>query len=585
MIEYVVRIDDPRLHTVRIEARIPTGGAPQVEFAIPAWTPGSYLLREFARYLSEPTAAVGGEERAAKKVAKGTWRVEASGAEYIEVCYEIYGHELTVRTPHVDGSHAYFLGSNAFVYRVGDLGLPSSVRVHAPDGWETFCPLATDDAGRFVAPDFDVLADAPFEIGPHRSHAFDAAGVPHRFVFWGDDAVTIDMARLERDVRALVEHNAAHFGGELPYENYDFVFHITANARGGLEHLNSTVLATPWRYFDSDEGYAEMLGLISHEHFHTWNVKRIRPRALGPFDYQNENHTTALWVVEGFTSYFDSLGCLRSGVVEPSTWLTWLAKDLRRLFSTPGRKNQSLAQSSWDAWIRLYRPDDNTPNRTVSYYLKGALVSLGLDLTIRERTSGKRSLDDVMRTLWADFLETGEGYDDDGMAEVIRRATGVDVRAELDAWVFSTDEPDFGALLEAHGLDIEREGPDEPWLGVDTEEVAGGLAIKHVRADGPAHGSELAPGDILIAVDGRRLSGGALPAIVRRLKAGEPATIHAFRRDRLFETQVTPAPAPRNEVKLTPVANPSKAQRALFQAWTGQALPSPETLGKTGSES
>lgn len=562
-----MRIADPRLHTLEVEARVPCEGS-ELRFAIPAWTPGSYLLREFARYLGEPRATVRGREAAATKIAKGTWSVPCEGADHVVVTYSVYGHELTVRTPHIDGSHAYFLGSNALIYVPGRLDSPARVRVEAPAGWTVFCPLATDGEGWFGAPDYDVLADAPFEVGPHRSHTVEVLGVPHRLVFWGDDAVDLDLTRLERDIAAIVEANAQLFGGRLPYDNYDFVFHITASARGGLEHLNSTVLATPWRYFDTDEGYAELLGLISHEHFHTWNVKRIRPRALGPFDYQSENHTTALWVAEGFTSYFDALMCLRSGVIDAKRYFTWLARDIKRLHSVPGRHRQSLAQSSWDAWIRLYRPDEDTPNRTVSYYLKGSLVSLALDLSLRQRSGGKRSLDEVIGALWDDFCVDGAGFDELGIPDVIERATGIDLADEVQRWVFDTDEPDLAALLESHGMALEANGKDEAWLGIDTEGESGAIVVKHVLAGGPAEGSDIAPGDTLLAVDGRRVDRSSLGAVTARLRAGREVVVHGFRRDRLYQTRLVPAPAPKLDYEVLPLAAPSATQKSLYEAWT-----------------
>lgn len=569
MIDYAVRIDRPESHTIDVEVRVSNPGD-VLEFSIPAWTPGSYLLREFARYLGEPKVLIDGREVLCTKTAKGTWRAATSSADSATIRYDVYGLELTVRTPHIDDTHAYFVGTNAFVYVHGRESDTHRVRVAPPNDWKVFCALDEED-GAFVAPDYDVLADAPFEVGPHRHTTVDILGVPHRFVFWGDDAVAVDEKRLLADTARLIETNAAMFGGTLPYERYDLVFHITESARGGLEHLNSTVLATPWRYFETDEGYAEMLGLICHEHFHVWNIKRIRPQVLGPFDYQNENYTTALWIAEGFTSYFDNLGCLRAGVIDADKYLAWMGKDLSRLLAIPGRFGQTLAQASWDAWIRLYRPDENTPNRTVSYYLKGALVSLALDMTIRSQTAGERCLDDVMRQLWDGFLEDGAGYDEHAMAETIQAATGVDVDALLSEWVHGTSDPDFRALLATHGVEVEREGSDGGWLGVVWDSDPAGAAIRTVRTDGPVHGTSLAAGDVVVAIDGRQVRFADVSKIGARLKPGTEVTVHAFRRGRLFATTVTPSVPPRETVKLSRVAAPSDEQRALWERWTGSA--------------
>ena len=570
MIAYHVRVAAPDTHQAEVQVRFESRSE-SFRFSIPAWTPGSYLLREFARYLGEPTASVGGRDVACTKVAKGTWEVVGSGAVVID--YSVFGHELTVRTPHIDGSHAYFLGSNALVYVHGREAEPHSTRLSMPGGWEVFCALPEAE-GAFHATDYDVMADTPFEAGPdHLVHEFTALGVPHRFVFWGADAVRLDLPKLEADTRALIETNAATFDGALPYENYDFVFHISSTARGGLEHLNSTVLATPWRYFDTDKGYREMLELISHEHFHVWNVKRIRPAALGPFDYQNENHTTALWVVEGFTSYFDALNCLRGEVVDSAYYLQRLGEDLTRFRNTPGRHGQTVAQASWDAWIRLYRPDENTPNRTVSYYLKGAMVSLALDLEIRNRTAGASSLRDVMNLLWSDFLETGAGYEDDSIPKAIRRATGVDADQLVATLVHTTEDPDFASLLETHGVELATEGAETAWLGLDLDPRTDGVRVKHVRADSPAHGKGVYPNDLIVAIDGRRLNATSLPAARKRLRADETVELHLFRRDRLLSTSLTPTTSPKFKVKLQPVAEPSEAQRARWNEWTDATWP------------
>ncbi|MFT6398400.1 MAG: putative metalloprotease with PDZ domain [Bradymonadia bacterium] len=565
MIAYHVEVSAPDTHCATVTVTVPNVKTGAV-FSIPAWTPGSYLLREFARYLDEPTAAIDGRDVACAKTAKGTWEVAGSGT--LTIRYSFYGHELTVRTPHIDQSHAYFLGTNALVYVHGMEADEHQVSLTMPDGWDVFCALPNRD-GAWIAEDYDVLGDTPFECGPdHVVHEFEALGVPHRFIFWGADAVTLDLPKLEADTRALIETNAKTFDGSLPYKNYDFVFHIAAGLRGGLEHLNSTVLATPWKYFDTEKGYKEMLELISHEHFHVWNVKRIRPAALGPFDYQNENYTTGLWVVEGFTSYFDALNCVRAGVVDGAHYIGRLGEDLTKFAKLPGRKKQTVAQASWDAWIRLYRPDENSPNRTVSYYLKGALVSLALDLEIRNQTEGKHELRDVMALLWRDFLDTGAGYADDSIPQAIRRATGVNAAELVANLVHTTQDPDFDSLLESHGLELNREGPEDPWLGIALSATQDGARVSHVRADGPQFGGGVYPGDILVAIDGRRVTVESMPAIASRLKPNKAVTAHLFRRDQLTVVDVTPAVAPKSAITLRPIEDATAEQRKRWSAWT-----------------
>lgn len=571
MIAYEVSVLHPATHTLHVSVTLDVP-EDEVTFSIPAWTPGSYLVREFSRYLGEPRCSVDDTPRQPLKTAKGTWSVDTSDARTLRIDYDVRGHELTVRTPHIDDSHAYFLGSNALVFIHGRMHEDARVAVRAPESWNTFCPLEQRE-GAFHAPNYDVLADAPFEIGPHRVEQLDIAGVPHRLIFWGDNDVDVQFERLAADIRAIVEQNLRVFGGPLPYSNYDFVFHITDTARGGLEHLNSTVLATPWSMFESDEGYGDLLGLISHEHFHTWNVKRIRPAELGPFDYLRENYTTGLWVAEGLTSYYDAFNAVRAGVLTRDKWLGDLARDLGRYRSTPGRFRQSLAQSSRDAWIRLYRPDEDTPNRTVSYYLKGSLVALSLDLLIRNRTDGKRSLDNVMRALWADFLESGAGFDDDRVIPRIAEAAGADVESALRAWVHEPVDPPIEDLLATHGVSVTPEPNGSATLGLEFTDADGALRVKTVFADGPAHGAGVSPGDLVFAIDGRHAIEAHRASIERRLVEGSPVDLHGIRRGRHFSCTLVPSPAPATKLSIALNPDAGTVERARWEAWTGLAFP------------
>ena len=571
MIEYHVHIEHPDRHrmTVSVHRDAPAG---PTRFHLPAWTPGSYLIREFSRYLSEPSASLeDGTVLPVTKTAKGSWEVDLPHAARLTFRYEVTGHELTVRTTHIDGTHAFFTGTNALVRVEGAEASSHRLAVTAPEGWQVHSSLpSAGAAGVSEAASYDVLADGFIEAGPMAAHAFEILGVPHRCVFWGADMLEIDHERLQEDIRSIVETNARLFGGTLPYDEYLFVFHITASDRGGLEHLTGTVLATPWSFFETDDGYRSMLGLIAHEHFHVWNVKRIRPAALGPFDYQNENYTTGLWVAEGFTSYFDSLVCLRAKVWSSEHYVADLQRSLERYVRTPGRFAQSVAQSSFDAWIRLYRPDEETPNRTVSYYLKGAMVALALDLTIRDETDGEFDLATVMRGLWRQFEQDGAGFDDREMAARIQAQCSVDVTERLHAWVFATEDPDFAPLFASHGLRFALQKHDAPYLGVETKRVNGKRVVKHVLDDGPNAGGTLYAGDTLVAVDHREVTGANWDAHAKRWTTDRPRTVHVLRRGRLLETSVHARADVLRDVLLEPVAEPdARAARLREKWWTG----------------
>jgi predicted metalloprotease with PDZ domain len=346
-----------------------------------------------------------------------------------------------------------------------------------------------------------------------------------------------------------------------------FVFHIASDLRGGLEHLDSTVLATPWRFFETDAGWLELLGLISHEHFHVWNVKRIRPSVLGPFDYQSENYTRSLWISEGATSYFDNLNCLRAGVMTRQQWLDALATDLTRYLDTPGRHAQSVAESSFDAWIRLYRPDENTSNRTVSYYLKGAIISLCLDLTIRARTAGGSSFDALLQQYWRQFLADGRGFDEDRVAEDIRTATGVDVGSELQHWVESPNDPPIAELLASHGIRLVSKPTADSALGFAFSSAPDGWRVSSVAAGGPAAGRALYPGDTIVAIDGRRATADGTRDWLLSRPAGTGYEAHLFRRDRLIAVCLQLGETIARTISLEVVPAAAPAVKSLLDAW------------------
>lgn len=506
--------------------------------SIPTWIPGSYLIREFSRYLSELEliAPTNDGSSTIQQLDKARWRIDAAESGEYSVIYSVFAHELTVRTPHVDDTHAFFNGANALL-RIED-ATSFHISFNLPAGWETFVPLPTDDDGQYFTESYDRLADTAFECGPHDVVAFDVDGVPHRLVFWGDENVAIDKESLKTDVAKIVEFHHEQFGS-LPYDRYDFLFHITPKARGGLEHLYSTTLATPWNYFEDPGKYPDLLTLIAHEHFHAWNGKRVRPAELGPFDYQNENYTRGLWVVEGFTSYFDEYNTYRTGLIDQEAYLERLARSLDRLEQIPGRNVQSIADASYDAWIRLYRPDEDTANRTVSYYLKGSIVSLLMDLTIRKRTQGRHCLDDVMKHLYKQFVKDGRGYDESQMAAVIETATGIDLSNEFRNWVYGTEELPINGTLSQFGLEREREAEDFDFkIGVRATHTDNGLEVETVLSNGPNVSTNLQPGDRIVAINGRQVKSDNFGMLLKTAASSGSVNAHLFRLGRLREVQL-----------------------------------------------
>lgn len=594
-IHYTIAMPQLHTHLYHVTLTVRNVAGATLDVALPVWTPGSYLVREYARHVQEFSAS--GESAQPlewHKVDKATWRVAAGDTDVVHVRYKVYASELTVRTSHLDGTHGYFNPATVCMYVVGRTGEPCAVHVDAPEGWRVTTGLPELDEGRmtsderlrsasvvgrpssFVAQDYDELVDSPFECGTHRLLAFDVDGVPHAIALWGRG--NEDEAQLVDDTRRIVETARAMFGG-LPYRRYVFIVHL-ANGRGGLEHRNSvSMLVNRWT-FQPRAAYERYLALTAHEFFHVWNVKRIRPDTLGPFDYSRENYTRQLWTMEGITSYYTELLLLRAGLIDAGRYLELLADKIVKLQSQPGRHIQSLEQSSFDAWIKHYRPDENSANTAISYYLKGELVALLLDLEIRQRTGGARSLDDVMRVLYRRFEQDGRGFPEaGGFQAAVEAVAAPNQPGAFDAffrrYVAGTDELDYDRALGAAGLRLkwshERASDHPPaWLGVQCRTESGRLKVASVRADGPAAAAGIYAGDELLALDGFRIDEEHLQARLDERRAGDTVTLSLFRRDELLHVPVPLAEAPMDQLEIVPVAQPTAEQTRLLHAWLGQ---------------
>lgn len=580
-IRFKVAIDEPHSHMVRIEMTVRgLDQTPHVDLCLPVWTPGSYLVREYAQFARVVRAVdQDGGRRDVQKLDKARWRVDAGTARELVVHYEVYAHTLNVRYSHVEGDHAFLHGPSLFLYPEGRLGDESEVHLELPSDWAVYTGLRRPEtnAGFYVAADFDELFDSPILAGANLDVIeFEACGTPHRFVIWGRG--NYPRQRLGDDARRIVEASAGIFGGTVPYDDFAFLTLATESDYGGLEHRNSTALMYPRAEFSDraaaprddggpDDKYAEFLGLVSHEHFHVWNVKRIHPERLGPFDYQRENYTRDLWTVEGITSYYTYVSLLRAGLLDPKRFLDTFAKQIKALHGVPGRKVCSLRDASFDTWIKLYRPHPHNRNANVSYYLKGALASLVLDVAIRVDTAGEKSLDDVMRYLWTHYAGA-VGYPEGGFEGVIRDAVGVDTAEFFDVFIRGTDDPDWNDWLENIGLQLvtEVEPATPPFFGFDES----GGKITSVMAQSPAERGGLQPDDELVAIDGLRAKDVA--ARLRDTTAEQPVPFHVFRRGELVELTLTPQPPQPSKWSLRLREDATDTARRLLEQWLGGPL-------------
>jgi predicted metalloprotease with PDZ domain len=577
---YRLSLPEPHTHLFHVEATVERPGG-DVELVLPVWTPGSYLVREFARHLEGVSAEDGeGRRLPVERLDKHRFLVRAGGAARAVVSYRVYANELTVRTCHLDGTHGFLNGAAVFPFARGRERERHVLEILPPVGWRVATAL---DGGPtiFTARDYDELADSPVEIGTHRSVTFEALGKPHEIALWGRG--NVDEARLAEDARKVVETLGALMGG-LPYDRYLFVVHLTDKRRGGLEHARSTVLNVARTGFFPREAYVETLGLLAHEFFHVWNVKRLRPAAFVPFDYEREQYTRLLWWFEGATSYYEQVALARAGFLEPKAWLKALGKALTSLERTPGARKMSVEEASFLAWVKHYRPDENSPNSAVSYYLKGELVVLALDLALRK---AGRSADDVLRALMERFERSG--VPEGGVEDVVADLAGPEAaRRFFDRFVRGTDplELDLDAVgvslrrRPAQGLDdkggapgkVDEERPAPGWLGA---ELAPGpkLVVSTVREGSPAHRAGLYAEDELVAEDGFRLDRNALWDRICERGPGGMLKLTVFRRDELVNVTVVLGTPPEDTVWLEVDPQATPEQRARFEAWCGSPFP------------
>ena len=589
---YRIAPSDPHAHLFTVAMTIAHPDPEGQRLALPAWIPGSYMIREFARHVVALSARDARGVLRADKLDKHTWRIGRTPGP-LTVEYTVYAWDLSVRAAHLDAGHAFLNPTSVCLRVVGQESRPCTVVLEPPPadvarGWRVATTLPEAGArrggfGRYRAADYDALADHPIEMGTFALARFDAAGASHEIAVTG--RTDVDLDRLVRDLAPVCAAQAALFEPRTrraPFERYLFLATAVGDGYGGLEHRDSTALLCarndlPWRGMGAaGDGYRTFLGLASHEYFHAWHVKRIKPAAFVPYDFDREAYTRLLWVFEGFTSYYDDLMLVRAGAITRADYLKALARTMSLVERAPGRSVQSVADSSFDAWIKYYRQDENSPNAGVSYYAKGALVALAIDLAVRAKTGGRASLDDALRLMWRrhgrDALAPGgaPGLPEDGVAELLREATGVALGPSLARWVDGTEPLPLARLLAPFGVSLAWSAPEpSPALGVRLAPRAGELAIGTAYTGGAAQRAGLSSGDVLVAVDGLRVDEKALKALLARRRAGEVVAVHAFRRDELMRVEVTLDAPSRTEAALA--AGPD--DNALRRAWLGERAP------------
>lgn len=581
-IRYHVSAPNPATHLFHVSMEIdrPEDG---IELHLPVWTPGSYMVREFARHIQDfRVSDEKGAPRGWRKTSKDAWAVDCYSARMLRAEFDVYANDLTVRTSHLDSTHLFINAANLLPYVASRTGQPAGLRVDVPRGWNlaTGLPLPKENDA-LAAADYDELVDSPVHAGPEPILRFEVNGVAHEIATWGGG--NLDPDRLTADLTHVVAAQAALFGS-LPYQRYVFMLMATDEGRGGLEHRNSCALIVPRFDFRPETSYERVLRLCSHEFFHTWNVKRIHPTVLGPFDYRHENYTRLLWAMEGITDYYALMMLRHAGIISNGRLLEVFGEWMSDLAETPGRHLQSLEEASFDAWIKYYRPDEHSANSGVSYYLKGALASLTLDMEIRRQTAGQHSLNDLMRLLWLRFGETGLGVPEDAYQGLVEEITGGDWSAFFDRAIHSRGDLDY-ETLSAAGIEVEWHADasaPEAWLGVKLRTENGRARVSSAVSDGPAWAAGLTAGDELLALDGYRVTESNLNDRLRDFAPGATVRLTLFRRDELLEVPVTLAQRPATRATLKRSEESTAQQSAVFEDWSREGKPAEASACRRG---
>lgn len=541
------------------------------ELFLPVWTPGSYLVREHARHLRGFSAVDLDGDRPIpwRKTTKNRFRLEPrAGCQRVRVTYDVYCHELTVRTADLTSEHAFWNGACVYLWPVGATELLARMEVLLPRGWRFVTQLAHWQTGATVRIDpasLDALVDSPCLAGDLEILRFEAANTPHTWVLDGLAGVPIPES-LVPDTQRIVEEAGALFGGELPYDHYHFLGLFTDAGRGGLEHDKSAALLAPRTTFKPRKNYENYLGLVAHELMHAWNGRRMRPAGLARYDYEGENYTSLLWVVEGMTSYYDDHLCLRARILTSERYLALVADNIATMQRTPGRLLHPLSAASFDAWIKFYRPDENSRNSSQSYYTSGALAAMCFDLKIRDLTNGRRSLDDAIADLYRRTASRSDGYREDDVLECLNRAAGTDLSALKRDLIDGPFDPPLSEFFAPLGLRLALGNSEAPHLGLQFRDEE--LRVSSVLSDGPAMLAGVAPGDEVLAVGRLRVTHANWSDVIQNVAAPEKALpLLVARRGKLEELVLHPTTTSRESVRIEPIPGASRARKRLREGW------------------
>jgi predicted metalloprotease with PDZ domain len=566
---FTLSMERPNTHYYHVVFRCDGLAGPTQDFKMPAWTPGYYRIMDYARNVVDFQASdAAGQPLEWRKTAKNTWRVESGKAPSIVVSYDVYAFTPSVAESYLDDTRGYITPASLFLHVAGHLRQPVTVALRPYGGWSSVATGLDPIAGRpnaFQAADFDVLYDSPILFGNQERLSFEVQGVPHAIS--AENMGAADRKRVVADLKRMVE-GAVRIVGDIPYRHYTFLLMGAGN--GGIEHSNSAAIMFQGSSLETPAGYTRWLSYVAHEFFHLYNVKRIRPVALGPFDYDRENYTNMLWVSEGFTVYYQDLILRRAGLLKRDDYLERVRTNVARFENSPGHRHQSATESSFDTWIKYFARNENISNTTISYYDKGAALGLLLDLKIRNETGNRKSLDDVMRGLYERYYkELRRGFTDEEFRKECEKAAGGSLAEIFDVYASTVKDIDYPKYFAYAGLKIDVTPRDVPgaWFGAATQFQDGALVITAVELDSPAQNAGLSAQDRILGIDGTRVTAKSLADDLKLRRAGDRIRVLYSRHDAIREVDATLGTKTERSFSIQPLANPSPLQVAILKDW------------------
>lgn len=534
-ISYEVSMPEPHTHYYNVKMSITDYEKDHFDVQMPVWSPGSYLIREYAKSVEDLSATFNKKLLKTEKINKNTWRIYADSANNVTINYKVYAFKLSVRTSFVDASHGYFNGTSMFMFIDELRNIPHDLTIIPFKDWKKVSTSLTnlsEKGFQYQAEDYDILVDSPVEIGNHKTFDFTSAGVLHHVAMYGKGNYNIDTLKVDM---AKITQACTDVFGMNPNKEYTFIIHNLTYGGGGLEHSSSTTLQVNRWTYSAGSAYKGFLSLVAHEYFHLWNVKRIRPKALGPFDYNNENYTSLLWVMEGFTSYYDELLLYRAGVYTEEEIIRKFTGSISNIENQPGNKVQSVAHASFDAWIKAYRPTENSYNTTISYYSKGSVVANMLDLIIIKNTKRKKNLDNVMQYLYDEYYtKQGRGFTDEEMKSALEEVSGLNMDDFFEKYINGTQSFDYATIFGYAGLTVETMLDTTPSLGISTSRNK----IRKVNRASSAYLGRLNVNDEILAIDGFRVNGD-INDFIEEKKVGDEISL-LISRDNIIQTITFP---------------------------------------------